>query len=250
MACGVTSERLDQRARARGGGRRPVHDRHDAGSRPFEPQIVAGASRFIPGTVTLLTQDPADQEPDPVAITVSGYRGQKPSNVHARESHRRRLALRTTGGQGLDHGLRRLARARLSLASRHRRDADDHVQHLPTDHPDLPPARPQSKFCIPFDDVLLVAVVSKSRRRPDRPTSSNSWSWPTTTAPAVIYFDDDPKVTLKQASGSSQADFTIKHPVGQVPRRAATAHRLGSSSRRMSTVSTRVAIRPMSAVAE
>ena len=95
---------------------------------PLKPQQVAGFPRFTPSTVTMLVQDAATKALTPELIRVAG--GDNEPKIFSRRGvdHALRLGLRPAGGQGLGHRLRHLARARLSLAPRHRRDADDDVR--------------------------------------------------------------------------------------------------------------------------
>ena len=182
----------------------------------LQPQTVHGATRFTPATVTLLTQNARTKNLTPVAVLVSGYRGGGAPAVRAINGERWRMDLRATGGEDLDHRVRRLARPRLPLAHRHRRHADDDVQHLPDEPSHLPICSPRNRTSlIGFDDVLLLLW---SRIAP--PTSlanpleflqlANDYAMGRT------YFDDDPKVTMAQL-GLPQADFTVTKPWDRYP---------------------------------
>src|SRR5208282_5195201 len=134
----------------------------------------------------------------------------RPPALHEGDRDRWRLALRIAGGQDLDHRLRHL---------------DRHVYHwhlvtaamqmtmfntLPTDHPIYQLLAPQSKYAIPFADVLLLlwAYIAP-------PTSISTpfqfLELANGYGAGRSYFDDDPKTTLASL-GLVEADFTLKTP--------------------------------------
>ena len=189
---------LDSRARGRCGRRNALRHRHDPVSAVQSRRPSPALRGSYPSTITLLKQDPQYQEAETDRRDRLRVSRPEPSDVHAGELDRRGMALCTTGGQGLDLRLRSLARACVPLASGYRRNADDDVQHLP--RPAIPIYQllaPQSKFCIPFDDVLLLLW---SEIAPPTPMANFLQFLELTNdyAAGRNYFDDDPKVTLKQ----------------------------------------------------
>jgi hypothetical protein len=181
----------------------------------FEPQTVAGAPRFVPSTITLLKQDPQTKRLEPIAVTVSGYRGQN-----------RRMYTRANSTDGA--WLYALQAAKVSITVFGVWLGHVYHWHLvtaamqmtmfntfQTSHPIYQLLAPQSKFCIPFDDVLLLLW---SEIAPPTPMANFLQFLELTNdyAAGRNYFDDDPKVTLKQL-GLTQADFTTGAPWDQYP---------------------------------
>jgi hypothetical protein len=181
----------------------------------LKPQSAHGAPRFTPSTITLLTRDPKTKALTPAAITVSGYRGQG-----------RQMFTRANATDGAWLYALQAAKASISVFGVWL----GHVYHwhlvtaamqmtmfntLPTDHPIYQLLAPQSKWAIPFDDVLLVLW---SEIAP--PTSLTSWidflQLANDYAAGRSYFDDDPKVTLAH-HGLVEADFTLNEPWDQYP---------------------------------
>lgn len=181
----------------------------------LQPQTVNGAPRFTPSTVTLLTQDPKTKALTPFSITVSGYRGQ-----------RRQLFTRERSTDGAWLYALQAAKASISVFGVWL----GHVYHwhivtcamqmtmlntLPTDHPIYQLLAPQSKFAIPFDDVLLVlwsqiAPPTSLAGPVDFLELANDF------AAGRSYFDDDPQTTLSRL-GLVEADFTLTTPWDQYP---------------------------------
>ncbi len=181
----------------------------------FAPQTVAGAPRFVPGTITLLKQDPQTKNLIPIAVTVSGYRGQN-----------RRMYTRANSTDGA--WLYALQAAKVSITVFGVWLGHVYHWHLvtaamqmtmfntfQTDHPIYHLLAPQSKFCIPFDDVLLLLW---SEIAPPTPMANflQFLELANDYGAGRDYFDDDPKVTLKQL-GLSQADFTVNTPWDKYP---------------------------------
>ena len=181
----------------------------------FEPQTVAGAPRFVPSTITLLKQDPQTKRLEPIAVTVSGYRGQN-----------RRMYTRANSTDGA--WLYALQAAKVSITVFGVWLGHVYHWHLvtaamqmtmfntfQTSHPIYQLLAPQSKFCIPFDDVLLLLW---SEIAPPTPMANFLQFLELTNdyAAGRNYLDDDPKVTLKQL-GLTQTDFTTSVPWDQYP---------------------------------
>jgi len=181
----------------------------------LQAQSVHGAQRFTPSTVTLLEQNPRTKALTPIAITVSGYHGQH-----------RQLFTRTNSTNGAWLYALQAAKTSITVFGVWL----GHVYHwhlvttamqatmlntFPTDHPVYRLLAPQSKYAIPFDDVLLLLWQFIAP-----PTSLSNFlqflSLSNDYAAGRSYFDDDPKVTLKDL-GLEQSDFTIKRPWDQYP---------------------------------
>jgi hypothetical protein len=181
----------------------------------FKPQSVGGAIRFTPATVTLLTQDPGTKALTPIAILVSGYLGQG-----------LQLFTRATAADGAWLYALQAAKTSITVFG----IWIGHVYHwhlvtaamqmtmfntLPTDHPIYQLLAPQSKYAIPFADVLLLlwAYIAP-------PTSISTpfqfLELANGYGAGRSYFDDDPKTTLASL-GLVEADFTLKTPWDQYP---------------------------------
>jgi hypothetical protein len=160
-----------------------------------DAHIVNGAPRFTPATITLLVRNPRSKTLTPVAIQVSGRNGR------GRKTYTRGTATAGAWLYALQAAKTSLTVYGIWLG---------HVYHwhivtaamqmtmlnaLPTNHPLHKLLAPQSKYAIPFDDVLLVLW---SQIAP--PTSiSNGFEFLALCndfARGRSYFDDDPKVTL------------------------------------------------------
>jgi hypothetical protein len=86
---------------------------------------------------------------------------------------------------------------------------------LPTGHPIYQLLAPQSKYAIPFDDVLL--ELWSQIAPPTSLVSSNEFlALADDYAAGRSYFDDDPKTTIKQL-GLRQKEFTEETPWDQYP---------------------------------
>lgn len=181
----------------------------------LQPQTVNGAPRFTPSTVTLLEQDPSTKALTPIAITVSGYHGQN-SRTFARG--------RATDGAWL-YALQ-AAKASITVFGVWL----GHVYHwhlvtaamqgtmlntFSTNHPVYQLLSPQSKYAIPFDDVLLLLwpFIAPPTSLSDFLQFLSLWN---DYGAGRSYFDDDPKVTL-QALGLQQSDFTVTQPWDRYP---------------------------------
>jgi hypothetical protein len=181
----------------------------------LDPHTVNGASRFTPATVTLLVRNPREKTLTPVAIQVSGRngRGRKTYTRGTATAGAWLYALQaaktsvTVYGIWLGHVYAwHVVTAAMQMTM---------LNALPTNHPLYQLIGPQSKYAIPFDDVLLVLW---SQITP--PTSlSNGFEFLALCndfARGRSYFDDDPKVTLARL-GLRQADFSVSQPWDQYP---------------------------------
>jgi hypothetical protein len=181
----------------------------------LEPQVVRGAVRFTPATVTLLTQDPATKALTPVAVRVSGASGAG-AQVYSRANATGAACLYalqaaktsvTVYGIWLGHVYHwHIVTAAMQMAL---------YNNVPVTHPLSLFLGPRSNYLIAFDDVLIVL-----------------WQYiapPTSVATAVQFltladrfaagrgfFDDDPPTTLADL-GLREADFTAKGPRDRYP---------------------------------
>jgi hypothetical protein len=180
----------------------------------LQSQTVAGAPRFTPGTVTVLTQDATTKALTPELIRVSG--GGNDPKVFSRE--------RSTPAAWLYA----LQAAKVSVTVYG--IWFGHVYHwhivtaamqmtmfdtLAASHPVRRLLEPQSRYLIPFDDVLLVLWDSAAP-----PTSIASGlqflQLMDLFATDRQFFDDDPTTTLEQL-GLSASDFTVDAQWDQYP---------------------------------
>ena len=181
----------------------------------FSAGSVNGSPRFTPATNTLLTQDPSTKALTPIAVTVSGYRGQNRQTftrsnstdgawLYALQAAKTSV---TVFGVWIGHVYHwHLVTAAMQMTM---------FNTFATDHPIYQLLAPQSKFAIPFDDVLLllwqfIAPPTSMTNFLDFLELENDY------AAGRNYFDDDPNVTLK-ALGLQQSDFTIHTPWDQYP---------------------------------
>src|SRR5262249_42357691 len=86
---------------------------------------------------------------------------------------------------------------------------------LPTTHPVYQLLAPQSRFVIPFDDVIL-ALWSQIAPPTSLTTANDFLALANDYAAGRSYFDDDPKTTVKQL-GLRQRDFTAQTAWDQYP---------------------------------
>ena len=126
----------------------------------FPAATVDGFPRFTPATMTFLRREAGAIVPFAIRVTGQGGGGMQhfvrsdPNWLYALQ------AAKTS-----DHGVGDLARSRLPLAHRHRRDADDHVPDLRVAAHRAAAARPAIELP---DRVRPVppARSGRSRRRP------------------------------------------------------------------------------------
>ena len=176
----------------------------------FKPREVDGFTRFTPGTVTLLEQNPNTKDLTPIAVRVAGYEGAD-KQVYVR-------------GEATDSAwLYALLAAKTSITVYgiwlghvyHWHMVTAAMQYtlytyLTKDHPIYQLLAPQSKYLIGFDTVLLVLWKSVAP-----PTALNTprrfLKLCDHFAAGRGFFDDDPTVALKRL-GITEADFTDKEP--------------------------------------
>lgn len=181
----------------------------------LEPQSVNGAPRFTPSTVTLLTRNRRTKSLTPVAILVSGHNGRG-----------RRVYTRATATEGAWLYALQAAKASITLFGVWL----GHVYHwhlvtaamqmtmfntLPTGHPIYQLLAPQSKYAIPFDNVLLhlwsqVAPPTSLHTANDFLALANDY------AAGRSFFDDDPWATINQL-GLRRRDFSARTPWDRYP---------------------------------
>ncbi|HEY2076841.1 MAG TPA: hypothetical protein VGH53_10935, partial [Streptosporangiaceae bacterium] len=181
----------------------------------LRPQSVNGAQRFTPATITLLRRNPGTKSLTPVAIIVSGYRGAG-----------RKLYTRNNATDGAWLYALQAAKASITLFGIWL----GHVYHwhivtaamqmtmlntLPTTHPVYKLLAPQSKYAIPFDDVLL-KLWSAVAPPTSLVTADDFLALINNFAAGRSYFDDDPKTTLTKL-GLRQGDFTRTTAWDQYP---------------------------------
>ncbi len=181
----------------------------------LQPNVVHGAPRFTPSTITLLTRNPRTKALTPAAIMVSGYRG-RGRTVFSRASCtdgawlyalQAAKASITVFGIWLGHVYQwHLVTAAMQMTM---------LNTLPTGHPVRRLLGPHSKYVIPFDDVLLalwpqIAPPTSLASATEFLRLANDY------AAGRSYFDDDPRTTLSRL-GLRQADFTRTAPWDQYP---------------------------------
>jgi hypothetical protein len=181
----------------------------------LKPQSVNGAPRFTPATVVLLIRNQQSKSLEPVAILVAGYQGRG-----------RRVYTSDTATEGAWLYALQAAKASVTLFGVWL----GHVYHwhivttamqmtmfntLSRRHPVYQLLAPQSKFAIPFDDVLLGAW-SKIAPPTSLTTANDFLALANDFAAGRSYFDDDPKTTLSQL-GLRQGDFTKTTPWDRYP---------------------------------
>ncbi len=181
----------------------------------LEPHSINGAVRFTPSTITLLTRNPRTKTLTPVAIVVSGFQGKD-----------RKVFTRATATDGAWLYALQAAKVSITVFGIWL----GHVYHwhivtaamqmtmlntLPSTHPVYQLLAPQSKFVIPFDNVLM--ALWSNIAPPTSIVSANEFlGLSNEYAQGRSYFDDDPRRTLK-ALRLRQADFTRKSSWDQYP---------------------------------
>ncbi len=181
----------------------------------LQPSEFNGVARFTPATVTLLTRNPRTKRLVPVAIAVSGYQGSvrevySPRNatngawLYALQAAKTSI---TVFGVWLGHVYHwHIVTAAMQMTM---------LNTLPATHPVYRLLAPQSRFAIPFDDVLLGAWTQIAP-----PTSlaapEEFLGLCDDYAAGRSYFDDDPKTTLEQL-GLRQGQFSVNEPWDRYP---------------------------------
>jgi hypothetical protein len=179
------------------------------------PQSVDGAPRFTPATITLLIRNPRSKSLTPAAIIVSGYKGRG-----------RRVFARKHATDGAWLYALQAAKASITLFGIWL----GHVYHwhivtaamqmtmlntLSSTHPIYQLLAPQSKYAIPFDNVLL-SLWSQIAPPTSLATAADFLGLANDFAAGRSYFDDDPRTTLSKL-GLRQQDFTVDTPWDQYP---------------------------------
>lgn len=181
----------------------------------LQPQTVGGDVRFTPATVTLLTRDPRTKTLTPVAIVVAGYRGRGRSVftranatdgawLYALQAAKTSIAV---FGIWLGHVYHwHIVTAAMQMTM---------LNTLPASHPVYQLLAPQSKYLIPFDDVLL-ALWPRIAPPTSVATPDQFLSLANDYADGRSFFEDDPRTTLKNL-GLRQSDFTRATAWDQYP---------------------------------
>ena len=181
----------------------------------LESQSVNGSPRFTPSTVTLLIRNPRTASLKPVAILVAGFKGGG-RQVYTRAGatagawlyalQAAKVSI-TVFGVWLGHVYHwHIVTAAMQMAM---------LNTLPSAHPIYRLLAPQSKYAIPFDDVLLSAW-SQIAPPTSLSTPQEFLALANDYAAGRSYFDDDPRTTIKQL-GLRRKDFTVKQPWDRYP---------------------------------
>jgi Lipoxygenase len=176
---------------------------------PLEPFIARdGTTRFTPGTITLLKQDPQSKDLAPAAILVSTPNA-GPPRVYGSEDAAWLWALQaaktsiTVWGIWLGHVYHlHIVTAAMQMTM---------FNTLRADHPLRPLLEPQSQSLIDFDFVLLTTLFNKIS--PPTPVSGPMalLTLVDRFAENRTFFDDDPHTELEKR-GLEVADFTSPGP--------------------------------------
>ncbi len=181
----------------------------------LSPNSVAGAQRFTPSTVTMLSQDPSTKALTPIAITVSGQGGQNQQTfskanaspgawLYALQAAKASI---TVFGVWLGHVYHwHLVTAAMQGTM---------FNTLSSSHPVYQLVASQSGYAMAFDDILLllwpfIAPPTSLSNFLDFLSLANNYG------AGRSYFDDDPKETLKSL-GIDQSDFSVNSPWDQYP---------------------------------
>ena len=181
----------------------------------LKPQTVKGFTRFTPGTLTVLVQDPVSKTLTPEVIRVAGHegagaqvfvRGQATASAWLYALQAAKTSV-TVFGIWFGHVYHwHIVTAAMQMTM---------FEELPEGHPVRVLLGPQSKYLIPFDDVLLVLW-----RHIAPPTSVSSGlqflELVNLYADGREFFDDDPTTTLAKL-GLRVEDFTVHEPWDQYP---------------------------------
>ena len=181
----------------------------------WKPRQVDGLTRFTPGTVTLLEQDPGTKDLTPIAVRVAGYqvadekvqgqvyvRGEATPSAWLWALQAAKTSV-TVYGIWLGHVYHwHIVTAAMQYTMAKTSFDDDHPIHQLL--------APMSKYLIGFDTVLLVLWKSVAP-----PTSIDTprrfLKLCNQFAENRGYFDDDPTTALERL-GITEADFTDQEP--------------------------------------
>ena len=181
----------------------------------LESQTVDGSPRFTPSTITLLRRNPRRRTLTPLGITVSGFAGRDRRVFSRSEASdgawlyalQAAKASITTFGVWLGHVYHwHIVTAAMQMTM---------LNTLPAGHPVYQLLAPQSKFAIPFDNVLL-ALWPQIAPPTSLATGDEFLALANDFAAGRSYFDDDPKTTLKQL-GLRRRDFSVDEPWDRYP---------------------------------
>jgi hypothetical protein len=173
-----------------------------------EPQTVNGAPRFTPATVTLLARDPRSKTLTPLSILVSGsggagrrrYTRQGATDGAWLYALQAVKASVTLYGIWLGHVFHwHIVTAAMQMTM---------LNTLAADHPIRQLLAPQSKYAIPFDNVLM-SLWTQIAPPTSLVTAEDFLGLANEYAGERDYFDDDPTATLKRL-GLRRKDFTRK----------------------------------------
>jgi hypothetical protein len=176
----------------------------------FKPREVDGLTRFTPGTVTLLEQNPDTKDLTPIAVRVASFQGEgkqvyvrgeaTPSAwIYALQAAKVSI---TVYGIWLGHVYHwHVVTAAMQFTM---------LKVFSKEHPIFQLLAPSSKYLVGFDTVLLLLWKSVAP-----PTAINTprrfLKLCDHFAEGRSFFDDDPTVELERL-GISEADFTDKEP--------------------------------------
>lgn len=177
-----------------------------------KPHHIEGADRFTPSTTTWLVQNPDTKALTPVGVRVSGFGNQgnkfygpsDPAWLYSLQAAKTSI---TVYGIWIGHVYHyHVVTAAMQMTM---------YNTLPTDHAIYQLLAPQSKYVIPFDDILLLLW------RPIGPPTSISTPvqflrFADLFAKGRSFFDDDPKTTLSNF-GIREADFTVNQAWDKYP---------------------------------
>jgi len=184
----------------------------------LEPQVVNGVTRFTPSTVVVMMQDPTTKAMTPELIRVAG--GDNEPTVFSRQSSTTTASAWVYALQAAKVGVTVFGIWLGHVYQLHLVTAAAVMTMFENLSPTNPVHRllePQSRFVIPFDDLLLLGWDAL----PGIPPTSIA------TAPQLLelidryaegrdFFDDDPTATLERF-GLEEADFSVDEPWDQFP---------------------------------
>ena len=178
-------------------------------------KALDGSTRFVPGTLTLLTQDPKSKALTPVWIKVWTEHG--PSHAYTREDNAWLYALQaakasiTVWGIWLGHVYHwHIVTAAMQMAM---------YNHLPAGHRLYPLLKPQSQNLIDFDYVLMTQLWGQIS--PPTPVAGympllRLLEKFASAGGGRTFFDDDPHAEL-ESHGLDEKDFTLVTPWDAYP---------------------------------
>jgi len=184
---------------------------------PLQPQLVAGIPRFTPSTVTVLAQNATTKAMTPELIRVAG--GSNQPKIFSRRGATTPAAWLyalqaakvsvTVYGIWLGHVYHwHLVTAAMQMTM---------FEHVSANNPVHRLLAPQSKYLIPFDDVLVLGWNTLAEVPPTSIMTGRQFLELTDLyAKNRQFFDDDPTTRLEQL-GLTESDFTVQQPWDQYP---------------------------------